>query len=104
MNRLAVHRPKGPSSLSPAQRAGCDNPMNTGGCGNGIRSHSIKKLRGIKTYRAPLGRMNICVARDPGRCPGLRNVGPLGRGCGANDARFPSAAQKGMKELEGMLR
>ncbi len=44
-------------------------------------------------YRAPLGRGKLCVAY-PGRCPGLRDVGPLGRGRSANGAEFLSPAQR----------
>ena len=45
-------------------------------------------------YRAPLGRRNVSVIRYPGRCPGLRDVGPLGRGCSANGASFLSPAHR----------
>ena len=32
---------------------------------------------GRDVYRAPLGRMNVSVAHNPGRCPGLRDGAPL---------------------------
>ena len=66
MNDRAAHRPKGPSSLSPAQRAGhsCRQIMRP----EGPRSAAAAWV--VACYRAPLGRMNVSVARYPARWAG----------------------------------
>ena len=96
-SRMAIHRPKGPSSLSPAQRAGysCRQIMRPEGPRYAV---AVWVAAG---YRAPLGRTNVSVAGCPGRCPGLRDDAPLAlKALGQLEADI----QQGMKELEDMLK
>jgi len=90
-------RPNGPSSLSPGQRPGL-------ACRMGLRPEGpgYAAAAGIAAgHRTPLGRLQIAGVRYPGRCPGLRNFAPLAlKALGQLEAEI----QRGMKELEGMLK
>jgi hypothetical protein len=73
---VIVFRANGASFLSPGHRPGFPSvgtPRAKGARYGCTPDHA-------NPYRGPLGRRIIGVS-VPGRCPGLRDVGPLGRGC-----------------------
>jgi hypothetical protein len=86
-SRMAIRRPKGPSSLSPGRRPGLTFP------------HDFIRPVGAE-YRDLSGRM-ICRHEYPARWAGLRDGAPLAlKALGQLEAEI----QQGMKELEGMLK
>ena len=90
MTGRAHHRPKGPSSLSPAQRAGyaCRPTMRPEG------PRYVVAEWAAAGYRAPLGRLNVSVAVYPGHCPGLRDGAPLALSLRPNGLQFLSPAHR----------
>jgi len=94
--------PNGPTSLSPAHRAGMGQrptgatPM--GGRPDGPRSGAA--WSGVARYRTPLVRGNL-TDMDLGRCPRLRNAAPLAR---KKITMMKDLMAKGRKEREGLLK
>ena len=112
IRRQNIFRPNGPTSLSPAHRAGTGQrptgatPM--GGRPDGPRSGAAGS--GVQPYRAPLAR-GISTDGNPGRCPGLRNFAPLVhqkitmmKDLMTRLAKIEDKIAKGRKELEGLLK
>ena len=88
----------GAQFLSPGQRPGFASPTNIM---RPERPRYAEVNFVVAGYRTPLGRINVSVARYPGRCPGLRDEAPLAL---ASLGKLETDIQQGMKEPEGMMR
>jgi hypothetical protein len=95
--------PNGPSSLSPAHRAGTGHRPGTG---TRMKSRPDGPRYGVAWfgvpwYRTPLVRGDFFGDPYPGRCPGLRNLAPLAR---KKITMMNDLMTKGRKEREGLLK
>ncbi len=101
MNCLNFFRPEGPSYASPGQRPGF-------GMKKKLRPegpHYDTRVDADSHWFAPLGLGGFLGNLNPGRCPGLSYVAPLGlKKILPRLAKLEDEITKGRKELEGLLK